>query len=67
MGVEGVGDRDGDLIVDLLQSADDAWESGELEGRGQMSIPSKCGDLLSGQLQGGVGSMVVLVVSRTLI
>ncbi|MFB7294124.1 hypothetical protein, partial [Actinacidiphila glaucinigra] len=32
-----------------------------------VSIPSNCGDLLSGQLQGGVGPVVVLVVDRTLI
>ncbi|MFJ1616419.1 hypothetical protein [Streptomyces sp. NPDC088249] len=30
-----------------------------------MSIPSNRGDLLSGQLQGGVGPVVVLVVDRT--
>ncbi|WP_274919677.1 zeta toxin family protein [Streptomyces sp. WZ-12] len=33
----------------------------------RLSIPSNCGDLLSDQLQGGVGAMVVLVVDRTLI
>ncbi|MFB7293568.1 NAD(P)-binding domain-containing protein [Actinacidiphila glaucinigra] len=36
-------------------------------GKTPMSIPSNCGDLLSGQLQGGVGPVVVLVVDRTLI
>lgn len=30
-----------------------------------LSIPSGCGDLLSGLLQGGVGSVVVFVVDRT--
>ncbi|WP_405852462.1 MULTISPECIES: transposase [unclassified Streptomyces] len=33
----------------------------------RMSIPSFCGDLLCGQPQGGVGSVVVFVVDRAVV
>ncbi|AKA08951.1 hypothetical protein SAZ_31590 [Streptomyces noursei ZPM] len=36
MGVEGIGDGDVDLIVDLPQDAHDVGESSELEGGGQV-------------------------------
>ncbi|MFG2630762.1 hypothetical protein [Streptomyces sp. NPDC048473] len=43
----------------------DITEHATGEGKLYLSIPSNRGDLLSGQLQGGVGPVVVLVVDRT--
>ncbi|WP_327136360.1 hypothetical protein OG585_45860 [Streptomyces sp. NBC_01340] len=60
----------------LLLSASTSWVLAQISSKAELStyravsdlsIPSDCGDLLSGQLQGGVGAVVVLVVDRTLI